>query len=540
MTTAPKPSDQPRSTSPRHLADQATGPQERPRGRAISRRLAAGCGALATAAGLAISALVAQLVDPAAFPVTAIGNRLIELFPADLVNWGKENLGTADKPVLLAGVAVVALGLGAVAGLLAARRRHLEWLVVVPLAVVCLAAAFSGADASFPLTALPTLAAVAVTVPVLVTLLDRAEWRRFPNGSMDPAGRRSFLTAATGAGAATVIGFGGSRVLEATIAPGSGSVPPLPTPAATASIPAGAELALPGLSPYVTPAKDFYRIDTALVVPRISADDWQLSIVGMVRKPLTIDYATLTSRTLVEHVTTLTCVSNEVGGNLAGNAVWLGLPIRELLAEAEPLPGADMVLSRSQDGFTAGTPLDALTDPDRQALLAVGMNGEPLPRAHGYPVRMVVPGLYGYVSATKWVVELKVTTFDADQGYWTPLGWSARGPIKLASRIDVPRAGGEVTSGPVVVAGVAWAQHTGVKAVEVRVDEGPWQPATLAEVTSSDTWRQWHFTWTANPGEHLVQVRAQDATGAWQIEAEARPDPDGATGLHGVQVTVKA
>lgn len=503
----------------------------------LPARVAALCGALATAAGLALATLIAQFTSPASAPVAAVGNRVIGLLPASWVNAGKETLGFADKPVLLTIVTVVALGLGAVAGLLASRGRHRAWLVIGPLAALCLLAALID-PASFPSWAVPTLVACAVAVPLLSSLIDRARARVRPDGTADLAGRRRFLAMVGGAGAATVVGVGGARVLGATVAPGGGVMPPLPTPAATVTVPAGADLGIAGLTRYLTPVKEFYRIDTALVVPRVAADTWKLSIVGAVRTPITIDYAELLSRNLVEHVTTLTCVSNEVGGNLAGNAVWLGLPVRELLAEAGPLPGADMVLSRSVDGWTAGTPLEALTDPDRQALLAVGMNGEPLPREHGYPVRMVVPGLYGYVSATKWVIELKVTSFADDEGYWTPLGWSARGPIKLTSRIDVPMTNTTIHPGEVVVAGVAWAQHTGVKAVEVRVDVGPWQPATLAEVTSADTWRQWHFTWQAEPGKHLVECRAQDATGAWQTEATAPPAPDGATGLHSVTIAV--
>jgi DMSO/TMAO reductase YedYZ molybdopterin-dependent catalytic subunit len=233
---------------------------------------------------------------------------------------------------------------------------------------------------------------------------------------------------------------------------------------------------------------------------------------------------------------TLTCVSNEVGGDLAGNAVWTGWPIRELLALAGPQPGADMVLSTSIDGFTAGTPIEALTD-DRNALLAVAMNGEPLPVEHGFPVRMVVPGLYGYVSATKWVVDLKVTTFAADVAYWTPRGWSERGPIKTASRIDVPASGGQVKAGRVAVAGVAWAQHRGIRAVEVRVDDGPWQQARLAAEPSIDAWRQWVLEWDAPKGNHTLTVRAVDGTGALQTEQEAPPAPNGASGWHSITVT---
>ena len=265
---------------------------------------------------------------------------------------------------------------------------------------------------------------------------------------------------------------------------------------------------------------------------------WTLRITGMVQNPIQINYAELTAKPLVEHITTLTCVSNEVGGDLAGNALWLGYPIRELLAEAKPLAGADMVLSKSHDGWSASTPLSALTDPKRAAILAIGMNGQPLPIEHGFPVRMVVPGLYGYVSATKWVTSLRVTTYAEEQAFWTPLGWAPRAPIKLASRIDVPRRS-TVDAGMVVVAGVAWAQHTGISAVEVQVDQGAWQPAQLADTSGPDTWRQWKFEWPATSGRHTLTVRAIDANGKLQIAEVAPPMPNGATGYHSIRVKVR-
>ena len=257
----------------------------------------------------------------------------------------------------------------------------------------------------------------------------------------------------------------------------------------------------------------------------------------MVAHEIELTFAELLTLPLEESTTTLTCVSNEVGGDLIGNATWLGYPIRHLLARAKPSADADMVLSTSQDGWTATTPLPALTD-DRNAILAVGMNGQALPLEHGYPVRMVVPGLYGYVSATKWVVSLEVSRFDKHTSYWTDRGWSERGPIKLSSRIDVPAAGRQVKAGTVAVAGVAWSQHTGIGAVHVRVDDGPWQEATLADAISADTWRQWRFAWDATPGAHTLRVRATDAKGQVQTSVERDVVPDGATGLHTVQVTV--
>jgi DMSO/TMAO reductase YedYZ molybdopterin-dependent catalytic subunit len=282
---------------------------------------------------------------------------------------------------------------------------------------------------------------------------------------------------------------------------------------------------------------DFYRIDTALVVPRLDATQWRLRVTGMVDREVEIDWATLQGKPMREALVTLTCVSNEVGGDLIGNAVWTGWPVRELLAMAGPQAGADMVLQTSADGWTCGTPLTALTD-DRNALLAIRMNGEPLPFEHGFPVRLVVPGLYGYVSATKWVTELKVTTFAKDQGYWTPRGWSAKGPIKTASRIDVPRVGATVPAGRVAVAGVAWAQHRGIRKVEVQVDDGPWQQARLAEEPTIDAWRQWVLPWDATRGSHTIRVRATDGLGELQTSVEAPPAPDGASGWHTITVRV--
>jgi DMSO/TMAO reductase YedYZ molybdopterin-dependent catalytic subunit len=311
----------------------------------------------------------------------------------------------------------------------------------------------------------------------------------------------------------------------------------LPAPVETGGLPAGVEVGVPGVVPFRVPNVDFYRIDTALVVPRVTAESWHLRIHGMVDREVTLDFAGLTAGPLVERDVTLCCVSNEVGGDLIGNARWLGLPIGPLLKQAGPHPDADMVLSTSIDGFTASTPLPVLTD-GRDALLAVAMNGVPLPIEHGFPVRMVVPGLYGYVSATKWVVDLEVTRFDLKQGYWTPRGWSPLGPVKTESRIDVPRDGAQVKAGKVAVAGVAWAQHRGIRAVEVSVDGGPWQPARLGAEASIDTWRQWVFAWDAPAGDHRLSVRATDRTGAVQTQQVSPPAPDGATGWHTIQVNV--
>jgi hypothetical protein len=287
----------------------------------------------------------------------------------------------------------------------------------------------------------------------------------------------------------------------------------------------------------VVPNGDFYRIDTALTVPRLTTAGWSLRVWGEVDREVRLDWAGLLAKPLVQRYLTLACVSNEIGGDLVGNALWTGWPVRELLALAGPKAGADMVLSRSADGWTASTPLAALTD-GRDALLAVAMNGEPLPFEHGFPVRLVVPGLYGYVSATKWVTELKVTRYAVDEGYWTPRGWSALGPVKTASRIDVPRSGAKVGPGQVAVAGVAWAMHRGIRAVQVRVDDGPWADARVAAEPTLDSWRQWVYPWDATAGSHVLTVRAQDETGQWQTDQVAPVAPDGATGYHSVTVRV--
>jgi DMSO/TMAO reductase YedYZ molybdopterin-dependent catalytic subunit len=292
------------------------------------------------------------------------------------------------------------------------------------------------------------------------------------------------------------------------------------------------------LPSFITPNEDFYRIDTALSVPQISRADWKLRIHGMVDREITYTFADLEQFEAVQAAVTLACVSNPVGGNLISNAVWTGYRIRDLLQRSGISPDADMVLSSSSDGFTVGTPVEALTD-GRNSLLAVGMNGVPLPVEHGYPARLVVPGLYGFVSATKWVVDLELTRFDRAEAYWTKLGWSAKAPIKTQSRIDVPRNGARLDSGPVTVGGVAWAQHRGVKSVEVRIDDGPWQPATLGAAYSNDTWRLWTYPWQATPGSHTITVRATDNTGAVQTEQPAPPAPDGATGWPSVSVQVK-
>ncbi|HYY19972.1 MAG TPA: molybdopterin-dependent oxidoreductase, partial [Streptosporangiaceae bacterium] len=305
-------------------------------------------------------------------------------------------------------------------------------------------------------------------------------------------------------------------------------------------VPAGTELGIPGLTPFVTPNASFYRVDTDLVLPQLSPRDWTLRIDGMVERELEIGFGQLLRMPLTEAEITLVCVSNEVGGTYNGNARWLGVPLAGLLRRAGVRAGADQVLSSAADGMTISTPLATIMDGPRNrqsALLAVGMNGQPLPVAHGFPARMVVPGLYGYVSATKWVTRLTVTTFAARRAYWTQRGYAAQAPVKTESRIDVPRPLAQVKAGRTTVAGVAWAPHRGIAGVEVSVDDGAWKRTRLAP-GGLDTWRQWVWRWDATPGLHQLRVRATDSTGATQTPRRAHPFPSGASGWDSVVVTV--
>ena len=508
------------------------------------RWLAALAGLLAAATTLGVAQLAAALVSPESAPLVAVGGAFIDATPPWLKDFAVATFGTRDKAVLLLAMSVFIAGLAALAGVLARRRWGLGAVLVMALAAVGGVAAATRPSAG-PLASLPSIVGGGAGLFALRTLLDRLPRPGDPvrptrmrrPGELD---RRSFLTAAAITTAiAAMAAAGGQLVGRATrTVQAARDALRLPAPAIpAAALPAGFESGVVGAVPFVTPNDDFYRIDTALVVPQVDAETWSLRVHGLVEEEVVLTFQDLLDAELIESWVTLTCVSNEVGGNLAGNAKWLGYPLRELLARARPTAGADMVLSTSADGFTASTPLAALTD-DRDAILAVGMNDEPLPIVHGFPVRMVVPGLYGYVSATKWVVDLEVTRFADARAYWSDRGWSEKGPIKTASRIEVPRPGSPLTAGRVAVGGTAWAQHRGITAVEVQVDDGDWVPATLATEASVDTWRQWSYPWDATAGRHRLTVRATDTTGEVQTSELAEPAPDGATGWHSVSVTV--
>jgi DMSO/TMAO reductase YedYZ molybdopterin-dependent catalytic subunit len=488
-------------------------------------------------------AVAAIMVLPSGSPLFGVGSFVIDIVPG----WFKTAVialfGTGDKIALFVGLGMLVLLLAIGVGILQYHRPPWGIVALVAIGIAALLAVVSRAEAN-SLSSVPTLLGVLAGAIVLRLAGDRLHrWAAAEASGPAPVAvtRRGFLVmfGATAAGA-LVIGLGARAINAGTAAVNTvREAIGLPAPTTPAPpIPAGASLDVPGITPLISPNRTFYRIDTALQVPVVDVRTWKLLVTGMVEREVSLTFDELLALPLTEHTVTLMCVSNEVGGNLVGTATWLGYPIRSLLAKAGPLPGADMVLSTSIDGFTAGSPLDVLLEEDRESLLAVGMNGVPLPIEHGFPARLVVPGLYGYVSATKWVTELKVTTFAKDQGYWTPRGWSALGPVKTASRIDVPQSGASLSPGRVAVAGVAWAQHRGIEGVEVRIDEGSWQPATLAAAISADTWRQWVFEWDATSGSHTVAVRATGAVADTQRENRLPPAPNGSEGWHTVTVTV--
>ncbi len=502
--------------------------------------LAAAAGLTAGIFALGLAEVIAGLVAPAAAPIIALGDVVVDNVPAWLKDFAISTFGSNDKLVLLSVAYLVAAGLSALAGLLAVRGRAGTWLVLALGALAALAAA-TRPEAS-TLAALPSLIGAAAgmyVLQVLARLVRDLAIAPPATASHELAGRR----AAIGLGAVFAVGVvtgGIGNWLGARLrgAEASREAIRLPAPAdAAPELPSGVEVGVKGVEPFITANDDFYRIDTALSVPLLRAEDWSLRIHGLVAREITLTWDELVSAELVERNLTLMCVSNEVGGDLTSTARWLGLPIAPLLERAGVKADADAVLSKSSDGWTAATPIQTLTD-GRDSILAIGMNGEPLPLEHGFPVRMVVPGLYGYVSATKWVVDLEVTRFDRAEGYWTPRGWSALGPVKTSSRIDVPADGDELAAGPVTVAGIAWAEHRGITAVEVRIDDGPWQPATLGAEASVDTWRQWYLPWTASAGSHRIQVRATDGDGSVQVGQTAPPAPDGATGWHSITVAI--
>ncbi len=518
-----------------------------------SRRSGLGAiiGLLTAAVAIGVAQLVAGIVGASSSPVVAVQEVAVGLTPPGLKNFAISTFGSNDKLVLLCGVLVVLALFAALIGVAAMRRLDFGLAGLLIFAVVGILAAVTRPHASAA-AVLATLIGAGAGAGALVLLVHaaqpagaqpaRARPARAPAASAaaltGPERRRFMVIGAAAVGTAAVTGLGGRLLSERTSVTQAQKSLRIPPPAVPAPpLPAGADLRIPGLSPFITPNGTFYRVDTAIVLPEVAPATWQLRIHGMVSRELSLTFDELIRRPLTEDYITLTCVSNPVAGPYVGNARWLGASLASLLRQAGVRSGADQLLCTSADGFTSGAPLATALD-GRDAMLAVAMNGSVLPVAHGFPVRMVIPGLYGYVSACKWITDIEVTTFAANSAYWAQRGWDQQAPIKTESRIDVPNGNASIRAGRNSVAGVAWAQHKGIEAVEVRVDHGPWQSARLAAVPDIDTWRQWAWDWDAAPGHHLIEARATDKTGYTQTAMQAPPEPNGATGYPSVTVSV--
>jgi DMSO/TMAO reductase YedYZ molybdopterin-dependent catalytic subunit len=559
-----------------------------------SRRHGVAIGLLSTFAGLAAAELIVGVIRGAASPVVPVGQEVIDIVPPAVKDWAIDWFGTADKAVLIIGTLLSLAVIGSIVGNLAVKgNRSGAYAVTAVVGMIGVFAVWMRPAPDLGKILPPivgTLTSMAViwwlaprdfrvadTAAIATDAIDTGDEAR-PEPTPEPAvsvfagavPRRTFLQGAGTIGLVSVLVGGIGRVLRGrfdvdgeraalqlpepvdpvspppTAAPTTTSAV-APVESAPESVPAPVadvmDFRIEGVTPFVVPNSDFYRIDTALVVPQVPKDSWRLKVHGMVDHELEVTFADLLERDMIERYITLSCVSNRVGGDLVGNAKWQGVLLRDVLEEAGVQDGATQVVSRSIDGWNCGTPTSAIMD-GRDAILAVAMNGEPLPAEHGYPVRMVVPGLYGYVSATKWVTEIELTRREDFNGYWIPRGWAKEGPVKTMARIDRPRQGRDDAAdadGVVDIAGLAWAVHRGISRVEVRIDEGEWRECELAGVPSDDTWRQWRYRWSdAEPGTHRVQARAFDGDGVPQPSEPKSVAPDGAQGYHRVQFDVEA
>lgn len=494
-------------------------------------------GVLATLVGLAAAHLVAALTVPAASPVLAVGSTVIDLTPTPLKEWAIRQFGSADKLVLIGSVTVVVLLLSAVAGIITARRETPGLLVVVGLAGIAgvLAVLRPGAG---PLDLVPALVAAVVGATSL-WWLHRVDGRAptEPSSGVDGPTRRGVVLATGGlAAAAVAMGAAGRWVTSYRLGGTDVALPTATDPAS--AFPKGLEETYDGITPLRTPTAEFYRVDTRLTLPTVDVDSWTLTIDGDVDQEVTLTFDDLSAMDTVERDITLTCVSNEVGGPYVGGARWLGVPLADVLARAGiDSTKADQILSTDVDGMTISTPLDVALD-GRDAMIAIGMNGGPLPRANGFPARMVVPGLYGFVSACKWITRMTLTTYDAEQAYWTERDWAIDAPIKLSSRVDTPKGLSQTPAGTVVVGGIAWAQGSGIEKVEVRIDGEAWRPAELGPQVTDDYWRQWYFEWDAEPGQHFIACRATNKDGDVQTDVRMTPFPEGSSGLQEISVSI--
>ena len=530
-----------------------------------SRYQAALSGMVGAALAFASGELVASLTNKTTSLVLAVGEFIVDVTPGDVVRTSIETLGNSQKIVLLSGITVISILFGGFLGLLSRKHSDLSYLLFILFGI------FGGwtlnrdpltsTTAALSLSATATLIGLSAFV-FLNNILDQPINTSLEDPKNRYADRRQFLSWATGISVAAGAMTGTGRFLlkddtiqnirENIVLPdieektgllkSDTTTPASPTPATT-TLPDEKDFftfsemnEIEGISPYITSNKDFYRIDTALRVPTIEPADWSLTLNGLVENPYELSYDEILEMDLVKKDVTLTCVSNEIGGPLVGNAVWSGVPLSEIISKSKPLPEAQQVMCHSVDGFTAGFPIENIFD-GRTALLAVGMNGRPLPVIHGFPARLVVAGLYGYVSAVKWIKRIEICTWDGNDGYWIPRGWSKKAPIKISSRIDVPRER-KINSGINAVAGVAWAPLSGVKTVEVSFDSGPWQECNLGVSLSGESWSQWAYKWDAKPGKYEIKVRAIDNNGVIQSSNLASPAPNGAEGYDQISVRV--
>lgn len=480
-----------------------------------------------------MSELLAGLIAAVPSLVEGLGNWVIDHVPTPVKDWAIVTFGTADKPVLLIGIVAVTVSIGGIVGMMSRDRLWLATWVFVLFGVLAASAASRDPVVGLGVAAIPAGAAVLAGLATLRVLYNVG--RSGPEGTADISKREFLLGAGAVIGVAALAGTFGRVLIERAKRAVAGREE-VALPSAAESLPLigeEADFEIQGLAQILVPNEDFYRIDTALSIPRVDLREWTLSVTGMVQRPYTIDFSDLLDMRMVERDITLSCVSNRVGGELVGNARWLGVPLTEILDRAGVQPGAGQIVGRSVDDFTVGFPVEAAYD-GREALVAVGMNGEPLPFEHGFPARLVVAGLYGYVSATKWLSEIELTTWDGFDAYWVPRGWAKEAPIKTQSRIDTPSQNAQVPAGRHVVAGVAWAPTRGISRVEVQLGEDePWVEAELSEPLSENAWIQWRVDWEpSREGRHILSCRATDGTGELQTEAIAPPAPDGATGWH--------
>ncbi len=515
------------------------------------RLLYAAFGVLATLVGVAAGHLVAALLNPDSSPVLAVGSTVIDLTPTPMKEWAIRQFGSNDKPILIGSVMAGVLVLAAIAGLLARRRFRNGAALLVLLVAVAGAAAIRRPAAEL-VDVVPGVVSALVAVAAL-WWLDRstraplpAEPRAHPMEAATPDGedvavpvsthrappsRRGVLIA-MGALAATAAVMGGAGRFIGKVRAKIGDIA-FPTPASAAEpLPTGLETQFDGITPLRISNQDFYRVDTRLDTPIVDIDDWTLTIDGDVDNELTFTFDELLEMPLIERDITLTCVSNSVGGPYVGGARWIGVRLTDLLEQAGVGSKADQLLSTDFDGMKIGTPLELATD-GRDAMIALGMNGDPLPREHGYPARMVIPGLYGFISATKWLTKLTLTTYADEEAYWTERDWATNAPIKPSARIDTPKSLAEIPAGETIIGGVAWAQNDGgVAKVQVKIDGGAWSDAELGPEVGSVYWRQWFYKWDATKGQHNVAARVTDADGDVQTDVRAEPFPEGSSGIH--------